>query len=333
MKQLQASEILVHKVFSSDFDFRIPEYQRPYAWGPEQAGQLLEDVTEAMGRSADEPYFLGSVVLVKEPGSPSAEVIDGQQRLTTLTILFAVLRDLADNDELRAELAALITEPGRLIQSLEPKPRLALRPRDREFFGVHVQTVGSIPNLLAVRPDALKTDAQQAVQANASHFWKVLSEWSSADRLGLVQRLSTQTMLVVVSTPDLSSAHRIFSVMNARGLDLSPTDIFKATVIGGLPESESELYAGKWEGAEEDLGRGPFLELFLHLRTIESKTRARRELLKSFRNKCSTSICRTVKRRSSMTFSFPTQKRSRSSLPGTTNPQPGRRGSISGFDD
>lgn len=282
MKQLQASEILLHKVFSSDYDFRIPEYQRPYAWGPEQAGQLLEDLTEAMSRSAEEPYFLGSLVLVKSAGDPRAEVIDGQQRLTTLTILLAVLRDLTESDELRTELAALIMEPGKLIQSLPPKPRLALRPRDRDFFASFVQTTGALPTLLVLKPDALKTDAQRSVQANAAHFWKVLSEWPSEKRLGLVQRLSTQTMLVVVSTPDLSSAHRIFSVMNARGLDLSPTDIFKASVIGGLPDHESELYAAKWEEAEEDLGRGPFLELFLHLRTIESKTRARRELLKEF---------------------------------------------------
>lgn len=106
MKQLQASEVPLSKVFSSDFDFKIPDYQRPYAWGVEEAGQLLEDLSDALGRDEDEPYFLGSVVLVKDPSGPAADIIDGQQRITTVTDLLAVLRDLAADGGIRASLAA-----------------------------------------------------------------------------------------------------------------------------------------------------------------------------------------------------------------------------------
>jgi hypothetical protein len=94
--------------------------------------------------------------------------------------------------------------------------------------------------------------------------------------------LGVQTFLVAVSTPDLDSAHRIFSVMNSRGLDLSPADIFKAHVIGEIEGDESETYAMKWEDAEESLGRGDFSDLFLHIRMIFSGERARQELLKEF---------------------------------------------------
>lgn len=73
MKQLQASEVPLSKVFSSDFDFKIPDYQRPYAWGVEETGQLLEDLSDALGRDEDEPYFLGSVVLVKDPSGPHVQ--------------------------------------------------------------------------------------------------------------------------------------------------------------------------------------------------------------------------------------------------------------------
>ena len=66
MQQLEAHEVPLHKIFSSDYDFHIPDYQRPYAWEVEQASQLLEDLTEALDRSGEEPYFLGSIVLVKE---------------------------------------------------------------------------------------------------------------------------------------------------------------------------------------------------------------------------------------------------------------------------
>lgn len=282
MQQLEAHEVPLHKVFCSDYDFRIPDYQRPYAWEAEQATQLLDDLVEALDRDTDEPYFLGSVVLVKRKESSDAEVIDGQQRLTTVTILLAVLRDLTDDDELRIDLEKMVAEPGNKIRKLEPKPRLALRARDAAFFRDMVQSTDSIDALLKLKPDALKTDAQRAVQVNARALHQLLSTWSEERRLELVGMLSERTFLVVVSTPDLNSAHRIFSVMNARGLDLSPADIFKSFIIGALDAKVSDVYAERWEDAEEALGRDDFADLFLHLRMIFSKVRARRELLKEF---------------------------------------------------
>lgn len=91
-----------------------------------------------------------------------------------------------------------------------------------------------------------------------------------------------QTFLVAVSTPDLDSAHRIFSVMNSRGLDLSPSDIFKAEVIGEFESEESTKYADKWENAEEAVGRDVFVDLFLHIRLIHSLKRSEQSLLKEF---------------------------------------------------
>lgn len=282
MQQLEAHEVPLHKIFCSDYDFRIPDYQRPYAWEREQATQLLEDLVDALDRGDEEPYFLGSIVLVKRKGVSEAEVIDGQQRLTTLTILLAVLRDLTEDDELRQNLETLIVEPGSKIRKLAPKPRLALRARDAGFFQDHIQVTGATTTLVAVNKDSLKTDAQRSVRENAIALREKLKTWNEDRRLELVAMLSERTFLVVVSTPDLDSAHRIFSVMNARGLDLSPADIFKSLIIGELPDGASSEYATKWEDAEEALGRDDFADLFLHLRMIFSKERARRELLKEF---------------------------------------------------
>lgn len=75
------------KVFSADFEYHIPQYQRPYAWTTEEAGAMLSDLLDFYETEKDDNYFLGSIVLVKEEGAPCSEVIDGQQRLTTLTIL------------------------------------------------------------------------------------------------------------------------------------------------------------------------------------------------------------------------------------------------------
>src|SRR2546421_12675740 len=94
---IQAAEYRIVDIFCNKFIFTIPQFQRPYAWTIEQGGELLEDIITFMedGKEVDElpPYFLGSIVLIKEHGT-KFDVIDGQQRLTTLTILLSVLRSL-----------------------------------------------------------------------------------------------------------------------------------------------------------------------------------------------------------------------------------------------
>jgi hypothetical protein len=281
-KQLTAHEVALVKIFCSDYDFRIPDYQRPYSWGEEQALQLIDDLVDALDRPGDEPYFLGSIVLV-EGGAPSEfDVIDGQQRLTTLTILLAVLRELATTDGLAAELGRMIIEPGNVVQSLLPRPRLAPRDRDASFFRKVVQEPGGVTFAINGYPSPAN-DAQIAMLANVRALHGRLAGWAEGERLKLAQLLGNRTFLVVVSTPDLASAHRIFSVMNSRGLDLTPADIFKSDVIGALAGSAAmDDYSTKWEDAEQELGRDAFADLFLHIRTVFSKERAKRELLKEF---------------------------------------------------
>jgi uncharacterized protein with ParB-like and HNH nuclease domain len=95
---LEANEKPLLDIFCDKYLFRIPGYQRPYSWTTEQSSDLLDDIAIACGDQDDlserSPYFLGSIVLIKRPIDPKSEIVDGQQRLTTLTILLAILRDL-----------------------------------------------------------------------------------------------------------------------------------------------------------------------------------------------------------------------------------------------
>ena len=86
---LTAHEQPISRIFSNDYVFKIPSYQRPYAWKIDQAGDLFDDLIGFMKGQRGEvedlpPYFLGSIVLIKSDISPDADVVDGQQRLTTL---------------------------------------------------------------------------------------------------------------------------------------------------------------------------------------------------------------------------------------------------------
>lgn len=282
MQRLEAQEKPLAKIFCGDYDFRVPNYQRPYAWGKEQAAELLDDLSEALDRDEGEPYFLGSLVLIKQPERPEADIVDGQQRLTTLTILFAILADLAPDQTTAVRFRALIVEPGDVLLGRVAKPRLELRSKDTDFFQKYVQSGRHLDDLLELSENELDTGAQKAIQTNVGLLRDRLYKWTPEQRLELGMLLAQRTYLVVVSTGDLESAHRIFTVLNTRGMDLSPADVFKSEVIGDIAEEARDDYARKWEDAEDDLGRADFADLFLHIRMIYDKKRARQELLKEF---------------------------------------------------
>ena len=155
---LPTASLTVAEVFSGPFLLNVPVYQRPYSWGPDQAGKLLEDLAEAAAidgdREPDPSYFLGTVLLMDQSGleavrfsakQPSREfdIVDGQQRLVTLMTLLAVLRDL--NGDPRSAIAKrmqamVVAQQGSRFFKSE-RHRMHLSSRDREFFERYVLPV------------------------------------------------------------------------------------------------------------------------------------------------------------------------------------------------
>ena len=283
-KKISGAEYALKDVFSSSFKYEIPSYQRPYSWTTDQASELFGDLYDFFLREREDSYFLGSIVLIKEEGNPNAQVIDGQQRLTTLTILLGCLASFAPQT-IRDSILKYLREPGNEIEGLEPKPRLSLRLRDKDFFERYVQNV-EFNAMEALDPAQLDNESQKNIRANAKYFCdkiRVAVQNEPDFAKSFASFLATRCILVVVSTPNEQSAFRIFSVLNSRGLDLLPTDIIKSTVIGGLPSNLQDQYTEKWEELEVQTGRNGFAELFTHIRMIYAKTKSRRSLLDEFR--------------------------------------------------
>lgn len=283
---IHAIEKALFKIFSNDFVFTIPAYQRPYAWTTEQASELLSDLLSFLGNSAESitetnPYFLGSIVLIKDEDIPHSDVVDGQQRLTTLTILLAALRALVNSDY-SGEITKYIYEKGDLIIGTPNRYRLRLRERDDEFFRLYIQNEKGLDDLLQLDSGQL-SDSRKNLQTNARHFLIELKKLSEQQRIRLLQYLMTRCFLVVVATPDLDSAYRIFSVLNARGLDLKLPDLLKSEIIGAIPQADREKYTKIWESEEDDLGRDAFQDLFAHIRMIYQKAKLRKSIINEFR--------------------------------------------------
>lgn len=271
---IEAHENELKQIFSDDYEFEIPSYQRPYAWEEQQAQELLTDFIEAMD-NGDDVYFLGSIVLIKEPHKPLSLVVDGQQRLTTLTIILSILRDLTTDPETKGTRRTYVYQKANPDSGSAERFRLLLRQRDRAFFQKYIQNpdaTNALPD-----PDTLH-GSQQNIARNAAHLRTELSKLNEDRRNNLIAYLIQRCYLVVVAVPTAEAARRIFTVLNARGLDLTATDILKANLLERAGIINEKSLAERWETAELALGRDRMVELFGHIRAVFERDKPRMAL-------------------------------------------------------
>ncbi len=277
LRRIEAGEKKIADVFSDKYAFSVPPYQRPYAWEIQQASELFYDLRDAMdpeGR-AEGLYFLGSIVLVKEPEKSDAKVVDGQQRLTTLTILFSVLRDLTDEPELKIRREKYIKQAADTDLRLPERLRLLLRPRDQAFFKTNVQDrdkTASLPRLEGLE------GSQARIVENATLYRDLMLKMTDTERGKLMSFILNNCYLVVVEVPTDSAARRIFTVLNTRGLDLIATDVLKADLLERAGENREIELSTRWEDIELALDRELFSDLFTHIRMIFEREKPRSAL-------------------------------------------------------
>ncbi|MGE0765597.1 MAG: DUF262 domain-containing protein [Hyphomicrobiaceae bacterium] len=273
---------------------RVPGYQRPYAWTVRQAAQLLDDVllaiddcpAEAIGDKAGNDYFLGAIVLMEterssgsgRAGAPDAthEIIDGLQRLATVTILLAVLRDMAEDDDIDAAVAAArcLSDPDSPAHGgddVRDFLRLRLAGGTHRFFYEYIQQPGASSAMPA--DDDLPAPETRLLEVR-EHLMASLIGESRERRRQLLQFLLENCHFAVISARTLDRAHHLFAVLNDRGLPLARGDILKAQILGDVPADRRGRLNDRWRDFEHALG-GSFEELFSHLRTIEGRSRAR----------------------------------------------------------
>lgn len=288
ISSISAIEKPIGKIFDGDYLFEIPPYQRPYSWQEEQATQLLEDISyftfKEKSLSSLPPYFLGSTVIVKHPNSREAKVVDGQQRLTTLTILLACIRDCISDPKQRDSIQEYIFQEGSIIKGTQNDYRLKTRIRDQKFFNDLIQKEEGLKELKNIRPHNAKSDSQKRMITNARAYLNMFEKYTQEQLTQLAGYIIQKCFLVVVSTTEEEAAFRIFSVLNDRGMQLTTADILKSEIIEQIPKNEQEGYTEDWENCEEALGIDAFKDFFSHLRAIYAKKKAEESVLKEIRN-------------------------------------------------
>ena len=278
---IDARELTLSKVFTPDFRLTIPSFQRAYVWKTRNILQLVEDLEQA-SKTPDTPYFLGSLILVRE-GDRRFSVIDGQQRLISLSIIIAVLRDLEQDADWTEKLDGLLMEHGDKLRGIAHEPRLTLRERDAAFFREYVQE-GNLEPLFDLNEDDLPTGAQRNIFRNTKAVYDALDDLDGDGRHRLASYLVNGVTLVIVTTGDLDGAHRIFDVMNMRGLPLTAADVFKSHVASALSPAQLDAYAARWDDIMDPLGDdSPTIERFFEaLTVILTQDRAQGNLIDDF---------------------------------------------------
>ena len=131
--KIETNEANINKLFGNDFWFVVPEYQRPYLWERDNVNDLLNDlwdVYKEYHENDEDKYFLGSLVLCKrneeENGIRYAvyDIVDGQQRLTTLMLLMAVLRDVTKDEQVKKELGDLIYQKESRVRRIPERVKI-----------------------------------------------------------------------------------------------------------------------------------------------------------------------------------------------------------------
>lgn len=264
--------------------FQIPDYQRAYAWTAAEAGRLLDDVVSAQSEGADDDgggpdgYFLGAIVLMEmsaedrpaDPGAPAYQIVDGLQRLITLTILLAVARDLVAGTLPQTAQAADACIASRASGAALSHPRIELADDTRSFFEAFVQA----PGASAEMPDTDDlTDVESRILDVREHLMHVLVDLTGEQIEKLVHFLLEHCHAAVVTARTIDRAHQIFCVLNDRGLPLARGDILKARLLGEIASDRRPHYSEKWVALERQLGSS-FEDLLGHIRTIEGRSRS-----------------------------------------------------------
>ena len=212
-------------LFDKGACYVIPRYQRAYAWEDEEIVQLIEDINGSTG-----DYYIGSLVVAKVKGKEEVyEVVDGQQRLTTLYLLLHYLK----------------SQVGAVGKTLS----FDCRPNSN-YTLTHIEALFSDKEQLIVDEDRIEQSIRNGLKVIRQKF----ETGKSIDVAGFMERLR-RVILYRIEVPEHTDLNRYFEIMNTRGEQLEQHDILKAQLMGYLPNRrEQEFFSRVWTACSDMTG-------------------------------------------------------------------------------
>ncbi|WRF08539.1 DUF262 domain-containing protein [Helicobacter pylori] len=295
MAKIDSYEWYLKNTLKEEFYYQIPIYQRPYQWTEENCEKLLDDLFEDYEEDRESDYFCGSLVLVKsDPNSKTEtyDIVDGQQRLSTFILLAKVLADLY-NDCL---------DPKNLEHLQE-----SWKDRHTERKRLSFNTIGSnaeydfqdaldfFDDLDTSKGEDSKSNdpskGENNYLENAICLKNYLEKKEIGDINDFIEWLYSNVVFITIICPSIDKALRIFNVLNARGLPLNATDIFKGELLKELAKEEDQKkLVSRWNAlsqkcSDNDLTIETLFSWYLtYLNPVTSKEKMEKRLVTWFKN-------------------------------------------------
>ena len=280
---IEANKGILKKIFSEEFWFIVPQYQRPYVWQEENIQELIDDLYYAFENKQNSEYFLGALVLKRttEKEFREYEILDGQQRLTTLCMMMAVIRDLIKKPQYKYTLSQMIYQEENELLKVPSRNRIKYNTRDKvkDFVKDYIIANGSTRkrDLVNYHEDTNISVSNMAKAISTMHT--IFENKENLESFAVF--LLNNVLFIYVSTDNTEDAFRLFTILNDRGIPLSNADILKSINIGEISEEDLDEYSKHWEYLEEKYHKG-FDRFLSFVRTILLKNKPSSNLLDEY---------------------------------------------------
>lgn len=251
---LQAGETTLNKLLNTSRQFIVPIFQRNYSWQKSQYEQLWFDILRASKFKEKQNHFIGSIVYI-DMGTPAGRpqqllLIDGQQRLTTISILLCAIKDYVQKFNLETKLINLAKIKNQFLYNSdeidEDKYKLLLNVQDKETYIKLIDNTIFTVNKPATNIIKCYEFFYERIEDFIKEYGQIDEIYAGIFKLSLVS---------ISLDKDSDNPQMIFESMNSTGKDLSQTDLLRNYLLMDLtPEKQTRLYKTYWKSMEELFG-------------------------------------------------------------------------------
>lgn len=258
-----SSKSLLSLFNSAEALFQVPVYQRPYRWTRTEVDELWNDIYEAFTNNKEDAkqdinYFLGSIITVPDKKTGYKDIVDGQQRITTLMIMFNMIFKIFPNLNENSENANAITNKmvGKCIRNDNDRERLRLQthPNYQSDFKKEVLDA-DIENILQFEtPKKYEDDPKLLFKNTAKIFAGYLKNMNIEEANNFVEYLFNKVKIINIECTDESFAIKMFQIINNRGLDLFSSDLIKSSLFKQIDnDHDKTVFLADWNDIEKGI--------------------------------------------------------------------------------